>query len=263
MNTDINTIIDISNVVVDISDNSEVTNETRLTIDTPFNNIDKELVLDNENESNFFDKFNDQDFKQKMNSLLILLFELYRVLMGSFIVLLVPQECDNNTVCSLDDNLNKNDDLFKTGLSMNMITFLLFLLMYAFETKRENKLITYLEVNKFEEFDNDNIGDKLQFLSQDRCEKLWKLDMYYKYSGLVSLGSFSINSVISGIIVYDNYYDTKTTTVFITNVLFMALKLYDVYSIVNTKKNIFYSAYLKNHVQYNDVDPDKRLDTVK
>ena len=37
----------------------------------------------------------------------------------------------------------------------------------------------------------------------------------------------------------------------------MTLKVYDVYNTVNTKPNIFYSAYLKNKVQYNDVDPDK------
>ena len=37
----------------------------------------------------------------------------------------------------------------------------------------------------------------------------------------------------------------------------MSLKVYDVYNTVNTKPNIFYSAYLKNKVQYNDVDPDK------
>ena len=31
----------------------------------------------------------------------------------------------------------------------------------------------------------------------------------------------------------------------------------DVFNTVNTKKNIFYSAYLTNKVQFNDVDPDK------
>ena len=37
----------------------------------------------------------------------------------------------------------------------------------------------------------------------------------------------------------------------------MGSKVYDVYNTVNTKPNIFYSAYLKNKVQFNDVDPDK------
>ena len=41
----------------------------------------------------------------------------------------------------------------------------------------------------------------------------------------------------------------------------MGLKVADVYSTVNTKQNIFYSAYLKNKVQYNDVDPDKVINT--
>jgi hypothetical protein len=58
-------------------------------------------------------------------------------------------------------------------------------------------------------------------------------------------------------VVYDYYLDSKTTITFITNVLFMITKLKDVNSIVNTDKNIFYSAYLKSRVQFNDVDPNK------
>jgi hypothetical protein len=37
----------------------------------------------------------------------------------------------------------------------------------------------------------------------------------------------------------------------------MVSKLSDVYLTVNTDKNVFYSAYLKGKIQYNDVDPDK------
>jgi len=37
----------------------------------------------------------------------------------------------------------------------------------------------------------------------------------------------------------------------------MVTKLADVHSNVSTEKNVFYSAYLKGKVQYNDVDPDK------
>jgi hypothetical protein len=37
----------------------------------------------------------------------------------------------------------------------------------------------------------------------------------------------------------------------------MVTKLADVHSNVNTEKNVFYSAYLKGKIQYNDVDPDK------
>jgi hypothetical protein len=37
----------------------------------------------------------------------------------------------------------------------------------------------------------------------------------------------------------------------------MVMKLGDVYTTVNTEENIFYSAYLKGKIQFNDVDPDK------
>ena len=55
------------------------------------------------------------------------------------------------------------------------------------------------------------------------------------------------------------YLDTQTTTTFVTNIVIMMTKLGDVYATVNTEKNIFYSAYLKGKVQFNDVDPDKNL----
>ena len=65
------------------------------------------------------------------------------------------------------------------------------------------------------------------------------------------------NTAFSGIIIYDYYLDNQTTTTFVTNVLFMITKLGDVYTTIRTDKNIFYSAYLKGKVQFNDVDPDK------
>jgi hypothetical protein len=64
---------------------------------------------------------------------------------------------------------------------------------------------------------------------------------------------------LSGIVVHNYYLDDRTTTTFVTNILFMAMKLMDVQNTVNSEKNIFYSAYLKTKIQYNDVDPDKML----
>jgi hypothetical protein len=39
----------------------------------------------------------------------------------------------------------------------------------------------------------------------------------------------------------------------------MSTKLADVITTVKTEKNVFYSAYLKRKIQYNDVDPDKSI----
>ena len=58
---------------------------------------------------------------------------------------------------------------------------------------------------------------------------------------------------------YDYYLDNQTTTTFVTNVLFMVLKIVDIRMTINTETNIFYSAYLKDKVQYNDVDPREKI----
>ncbi len=65
------------------------------------------------------------------------------------------------------------------------------------------------------------------------------------------------NLGFSGYVVFTHYLDNKTVTVFLTNALFMALKLMDTKTITETEENIFLSAYLTRKIQYNDVDPDK------
>ena len=35
----------------------------------------------------------------------------------------------------------------------------------------------------------------------------------------------------------------------------MITKVYDTYCLANTEKSVFYSAYLREHVQFNDIDP--------
>ena len=67
------------------------------------------------------------------------------------------------------------------------------------------------------------------------------------------------NTILSGFVVFDYYLDNQTTSTYITNILFMVTKLGDIYATANTEKNVFYSAYLKGKIQYNDVDPDKKV----
>ena len=133
-----------------------------------------------------------------------------------------------------------------------------FLVMYIFEIKRENRLITYLEVNKNVPTDNDSVQKLLEDLPEDKRNSILSLDKCYQRAGYVSIGCFVANSFLSGFVIYQYYLDTQTTTTFVTNIVIMMTKLGDVYTTVNTEKNIFYSAYLKGKVQFNDVDPDKQ-----
>ena len=202
-----------------------------------------------------------QDNKQKLNVFMTLLLESYRVLMGSFLLSFVPQKC-NDTTCTMLDSLD-NDSNYATGVfGLNIFTFFLFSFLYGVEVNRENKLINYLEVNRTKPVDNESVGEELKHIDQDKLESIWKLDTYYYYLGMSSSFVYLINVILSVFIISDKYYDSKTYTVLATNVLFMSFKVADIFAICNTKKNVFYSAYLKSKVQFNDVDPDKKYDII-
>jgi len=133
----------------------------------------------------------------------------------------------------------------------------LFLGMYYAEIKRETQMITYLHVNTEEPCDNDAVGEALRKLPEEKKLSILRWDKLYLRSGQFALVGFIANAVLSSIAIYENFLDGKTTSSLITNILFMLLKIHETQSITNTDQNIFYSAYLNERVQFNDVDPDK------
>ena len=179
-------------------------------------------------------------------------------MVSSLLVLFVPQKCDDH-VCAMSENMVWMDSLYNSGLVVNFITMTSFIIMYYYELKRENKLITYLEVNKSVASDNETIGKVLEGLSLEKRENILYFDKAYQRMGYFMLLMFTFNTILSGFVVYEYYLDNQTTSTYITNILFMITKLADVYSTVNTERNIFYSAYMKGKIQFNDVDPNKRI----
>ena len=130
--------------------------------------------------------------------------------------------------------------------------------------KREFKLISYLEVNGNLPRDNDNVGKRLELLSVPRRKMLWKWDKIYQklFDGVLVV--FIFNTIISGKLILLDYGKTsKTYSVFLTNVMFLSSKLFSMYYVKKSKTNVFYSAYLTKKVQYNDVDPDKAIKTIR
>lgn len=198
----------------------------------------------------------DQDFKQKANVATTLLLELYRVLMGSLLLFVVPQDCDGE-ICSLSQNYNREDNgMSKTAFATNLLTLVSFIYMYKIEVQRETSMIDYLHVSADKARTNDAVGEAISSLPIEIKNKIWEFDKKYMLSGYFSMGAFSLNAIISTIVVLQNYMNDKTATALLTNVLFMGMKLNDVYTTVHTDKNIFLSAYLTRKIQFNDVDPD-------
>lgn len=199
-----------------------------------------------------------QDLQQKLSSIIVVVIELYRVIISCMLILFVPQKC-NNDMCSFQENLSSDNNFYTAGLLINTFTLFLFFILYSVEIKRENRLITYLEVNNNKPTDNDSVGKAIEFLPINKRNSIIKLDKIYQTIGKASIVVFIGNTIISGIVIYNYYLDNQTTTVYATNILFMTTKIYDVYVNSTSDANIFYSAYLKSKVQYNDVDPDKKI----
>ena len=198
----------------------------------------------------------DDDFKQKMSMCVTVTIEMYRVIMSSLLLLFVPQSCNNNQ-CTINEKLSPELPYEMFVLISNFFILFAFTITYMVESRRENILITYLDINRFKPRDNDSVAKELLKLSNTRLQRIEKYDKFYKHLSYSSICVFILNTLFSLIVIFDNFLDSKTITVLLTNMLFMSSKLYDMYTIVNTKDFVFLSAYLSRKIQFNDVDKDK------
>jgi hypothetical protein len=198
-----------------------------------------------------------QDTNQKIGVTIAVAVEIYRALIASFLILFVPQSCGDH-VCSFSENAETGPDpLYNAGFVFNCITMAAFVALYYAEVRREVKLIAYLDVNPNRPSDNESVGQVLEKIQPEHKNAILYYDSLYIKAGYLTIGCFTINSILSGLVVYKYYLDDKTTTTFITSLLFVIQKLQQVYVTLKTEKNVFYSAYLNSKVQYNDLDKDK------
>ena len=208
----------------------------------------------------FFDELfvllGQQDTQQKLFATASFLVELYRVLVSSLLILFVPQLCGDQ-ICTYSENMESPNHLYSTGLTVNFITLGAFFTLYTIELQRENMLINYLDVSKSKPSDNESVGEALKKLSPIRFKRIHMINRLYKIFGRVAFLLFILNTILSGLVVYEYGAGNQTTSTFVTNVMFMATKMIQIYGTLTADKNIFYSAYLSEKVQYNDVDPEK------
>ena len=204
-----------------------------------------------------------QDFLHRVYLIMSVSIELYRVLVSTLLIIFIPQNCDGK-MCTMKQNLESKEYTYNAGLIFNFITLASFMMLYAFEITRENNLIKYLEVNPRNPHDNESLAIIFDKIPDKYRNKIYRIDYYYQKISYVCLLIFTVNVTLSGIIIYQYSLGNQTTTNFITNVLFMLTKVYDTYYVANTGKSIFYSAYMRDHVQFNDIDPalQVRLSTI-
>jgi hypothetical protein len=199
----------------------------------------------------------DQDTTQRINVGIQVLLEMYRVITSSLLILFVPQICDDH-ICTTTENLVWETSTYNAGLCFNFISMAFLVNMYYLELVRENRLIKYLKVNPELANDNEEVGKQLQLLSDNKKNKIFTINKYYRLSFYVAACIYLLNMMVSAAAVNKYYAGSQTTSTFATYVLFIATKFASVKSVVSTDKNIFYSAYIKANVQFNDVDEDNK-----
>ena len=199
----------------------------------------------------------DVDTKERLKIIMIFLLQSYKVAMGSMLVLFVPQECGNNSVCSLTDNLTKTDALHVTTLFFNFVSLVSFVLCYNSELKRENWCVKHLDIDK-------NHGDNnLALVLNQKPEFKIALDAInnrYYILALNAAGVYIINLILSSIVLFNNSAGASTLTSYLGFVILIVMKLYNsVYISVDSKKNArALSAYMTEFQSFNVIDVDHR-----
>lgn len=197
------------------------------------------------------------DNQQRVTALFTMIIELYKVAMGTFLTVFVPQSCGNGIICSLQDNILNTVLFRRIILGMNAFTFLSILSLYFIELRRENWSITYLDIDPGKP--NNNLESEIEEYPKIKQEMLVQnntyIDVFY-----VSCTLLTINFCVSSIVVIQDNAGMVTLSSLLGFLILIANKMYIVYD-VGTKSienERAFSAYLIIPRTYNTIDEDYR-----
>ena len=160
----------------------------------------------------------DQDTKDKIQNTISMGTMFVKILMASFPMMFVPQQCG-------DEPCSMTDKLFNWGwLSLvNGITFASFIRLYYVQGKREHFLIEFLD-------EDDTVAENElneQIIKYPIIHKnLLQLNKDIEISNIICISTFVINTIYSScFILIQRYLDSTTVTVLLTNSLLVQGKL--------------------------------------
>ena len=214
----------------------------------------------------------DQDLKERLKIGALWLFQSYKVIMGSLLILFVPQKCEElilsddsgssnldeykTGICSVSDNLNKKDDLFHDiTLFFNFLCVGLFLITYVVELRRENWCVKYLDINH--DYPDNHLDDIIDQKPELKAELYKKNNRYFKITSITS-SIYMINLLLSSIIIYNNYVGIQAVTSYTSYVALILLKIYNslFISYTSLKQEKALSGYITEFSSFNVFDKD-------
>ena len=206
--------------------------------------------------------FTDEQIKttniQKLVMLIRLCFELYKTMIGSFLTVFTPQDC-GEAICTLTQNLIPKNDLETVALAMNSLMAVSLLTEYGVELMRERILRTYFENDQRLPVEKEYFTNLLGILDtkkasfEENSQMIGTVFRLYRQLGIVLLSLYIVNVSISGVVIYENYYDKSSLFGFITNALFIVFKMASILKIALHSINMPYSAYIETPVAFNSI----------
>ena len=204
----------------------------------------------------------DIDTKQRITTGLLFVLEFYKILMGTFLIAFVPQDCGGN-VCTVNENIISGDFLKICSNIFNAVTFLFVLNFYKTEIQRENWCITYLDID--ESKPNDNLDLQIEAYPDIKM-KMAKLNHNYLRDTYLALGLLGCNFILSSVSIGFDYIGTNTATSIISFLLLVVIKLMGALNVgkESVRDEHALSAYMKTYKTYNIIDTDYiKFDDIK
>lgn len=202
----------------------------------------------------------DGDIMQRLKVYGLFSFQVYKVVTGTMLSLFVPQRCEDlltntSAVCTLQQNLEDTESYHRLALCINGLSLCAFVITYAFEMKRENWCIEYLDI------DNDRPDNSLKAIIQTEPRldsQMDRLNRMYWVSLLSTTGIYVANLGTMVPLLYEKYHSSSTISCFVSFVLLVWLKLFNSLSVARKSltDDKMLSAYMSEFVSYNVLDCD-------
>ena len=207
----------------------------------------------------------DQDIVQRIKVVGIFALQFYKVLTGTLLTLFVPQACypeltdgseeRNIQICTLTQNYENNEIYHRTTLYWNGFSFLLFVMCYMFELRREHWAIKFLDINN----DIPDNALKEKIIEEPKLDKqMDRLNRFYYHALLLTSGVYFINIMLMIKILITDYHSMSTISCFVSFVLLVMMKLYNSLSVgyQSVKNDKMMSAFMSEFVSFNVLDSD-------
>ena len=187
---------------------------------------------------------------QRAAIVIISAFEAYRTIISSFLTVFVPQNCDGYS-CTILQNIIPKDNLETTAISINTFMAAYFCVLFTIERVRESLVKRYLIADKSSATDKQYLIKMLSEMKPNQRQRILRINRIYRIIAQILLLVFFVNAGISCVVIQKNYLNNTTTTVFITNTLFMINRIHKALKITSSGEYNIYSAYRSDNLLYN------------